>query len=89
MSVWDSYPANYRAREVQYIHTAVQAGECVAVVGLSGAGKSNLIGFLANCSPLAAPRSPGFTAHRFPVLALVRRKRGADDRADAGDERRR
>jgi hypothetical protein len=26
---------------------AVQAGECVSVVGLSGAGKSNLLGFLA------------------------------------------
>jgi energy-coupling factor transporter ATP-binding protein EcfA2 len=53
MSAWDSYPDDYRAREVEYIRTAVQAGECVSVVGLSGAGKSNLIGFLANRSPLA------------------------------------
>ena len=33
---------------------AVQAGECVSLVGLSGAGKSNLLGFLAQ--RLAAPR---------------------------------
>jgi len=90
MSVWDSYPANYRAREVQYIHTAVQAGECVAVVGLSGAGKSNLIGFLANCSPLAAPRSALIDCNRLPdpsaeaFYALARRSLG--DAQPAGDE---
>ena len=46
MSVWDTYPADYRAREVDAIKSAVQAGECAAVVGLSGAGKSNLLGFI-------------------------------------------
>ena len=82
MSVWDSYPENYRAREVQYIHTAVQAGECVAVVGLSGAGKSNLIGFLANRSPLASPRSALIDCNRLPdpsaeaLYALARRSLG-------------
>jgi hypothetical protein len=48
MSVWDTYPPDYRAREVAAIVGAVLAGECVSVVGLSGAGKSNLLGFLAN-----------------------------------------
>jgi hypothetical protein len=48
MSVWDAYPSDYRAREVQAIVAATQAGECVSVVGLSGAGKSNLLGFLAH-----------------------------------------
>src|SRR5512137_1067232 len=47
-SIWDSYPPHYRAREVLAIVTAIQAGECVAVMGLSGAGKSNLLGFLAH-----------------------------------------
>ncbi len=56
MSVWDTYPADYRAREVQSILVAIRAGECVSVVGLSGAGKSNLIGFLANRLPPKAPR---------------------------------
>ena len=50
MSVWDTYPPDYRNKEVQQILSAVRAGECVAVVGLSGAGKSNLTGFLANRS---------------------------------------
>src|SRR6266849_142024 len=48
MSTWDDYPADYRAAEVQAIQNAVKAGECVAVVGLSGVGKSNLFGYLAH-----------------------------------------
>jgi hypothetical protein len=47
MPVWNQYPAAYRHKEVQYIAAAVSAGECVAVVGLSGAGKSNLLNFIA------------------------------------------
>lgn len=47
MSIWDSYPTDYRATEVRATLSAVKAGECVSVVGLSGAGKSNLLGFLA------------------------------------------
>jgi hypothetical protein len=48
MSIWDSYPDNYRTDEVHHILQAVNAGECVSIVGLSGAGKSNLMGFLAH-----------------------------------------
>ena len=48
MSVWDQYPSTYRNSEVQSILRAVDSGECVSIVGLSGAGKSNLIGFLAH-----------------------------------------
>jgi hypothetical protein len=54
MSVWETYPADYRTHEVQATVRAVRAGECVSLVGLSGAGKSNLTGFLAHRSPLAA-----------------------------------
>lgn len=46
MSIWDEYPAEYRKKEITKILGAVQAGECVLLVGLSGAGKSNLMGFL-------------------------------------------
>jgi len=53
MSIWDTYPPHYRAHEVQAVVRAVQAGECVALVGLSGAGKSNLMGFLSHRSALA------------------------------------
>jgi hypothetical protein len=65
----------------------VQAGECVAVVGLSGAGKSNLIGYLANRSPLAAPRSALVDCNRLPdpsaeaLYALARRSLGDAQRA--------
>ncbi|RPI31459.1 MAG: ATP-binding cassette domain-containing protein [Chloroflexota bacterium] len=53
MGIWNSYPPDYRSKEVNAVTTAVLAGECVSIVGLSGAGKSNLMGFLANrASPL-------------------------------------
>ncbi len=45
---WDKFPADYRSIEVQRITSAVRAGECVSVVGLSGSGKSNLLGFIAH-----------------------------------------
>ncbi|HLF89083.1 MAG TPA: winged helix-turn-helix domain-containing protein [Anaerolineales bacterium] len=48
MSVWDTYPSNYRQNEIQRMLTAIRAGESVSLLGLSGAGKSNLLGFLAN-----------------------------------------
>ncbi|MBN1148053.1 MAG: winged helix-turn-helix domain-containing protein [Anaerolineales bacterium] len=48
MSTWDQYPSNYRAQEVETIRRAVCAGGCVSVVGLSGSGKSNLLGFIAH-----------------------------------------
>jgi hypothetical protein len=48
MSVWDSYPHTYRYKAVQYILSAVRAGNCVSVVGLSGAGKSNLMRFITH-----------------------------------------
>jgi energy-coupling factor transporter ATP-binding protein EcfA2 len=53
MSVWESYPESYREKEVQAVTRAVKAGECVSLIGLSGAGKSNLMGFLAYRSALA------------------------------------
>jgi hypothetical protein len=48
MSVWETYPGTYRQKEVQYILSAVRGGACVSVVGLSGAGKSNLLGFMTH-----------------------------------------
>lgn len=58
MTIWNAYPQNYRAAEVQQVVRAVCAGECAAIVGLSGSGKSNLVGFLANrvLLPAACPR---------------------------------
>ena len=48
MSAWDIYPANYREREIKVLLSYVKAGECAALIGLSGSGKSNLLGFIAN-----------------------------------------
>ena len=47
MDEWDSFPAGYRQAEAQAITAGIDSGESVSVVGLSGAGKSNLLGFLA------------------------------------------
>ncbi|MDX1435843.1 MAG: winged helix-turn-helix domain-containing protein [Anaerolineales bacterium] len=55
MTDWDSYPEDYRRDEITQILAAVRAGESVAIIGLSGAGKSNLLGFLRN----RAPEFPG------------------------------
>jgi hypothetical protein len=77
MAVWETYPASYRATEVSAILRALKAGECAAVIGLSGAGKSNLMGFLArrvtvgpafalvDCNRLAAIDAAGL----FELLA--------------------
>ena len=54
-TTWASYPANYRSTEVNALAAAVQHGECAAVIGLSGAGKSNLLGFVANRPGLGLP----------------------------------
>lgn len=47
MRDWADYPTTYREKEVMQIAAATQAGESVLVIGLSGAGKSNLLGFTA------------------------------------------
>ena len=58
MPAWDAYPPTYRQAEVESICAALQAGECVSLVGLSGAGKSNLCGFL--CARARAAGLPTF-----------------------------
>jgi hypothetical protein len=47
-SQWDAFPANYREREVAQIAAWIDAGESGLIVGLSGAGKSNVLGFVAH-----------------------------------------
>ena len=65
-SPWSSFPDTYRLSEVRQILKAAQAGSSVAVIGLSGSGKSNLLGFLAN-------RPEVITRHatKPPELSLV------------------
>ena len=45
---WNLYPDSYRAREIKVMAGWVQAGESGSIVGLAGAGKSNLLGFLSH-----------------------------------------
>lgn len=47
MTNWQNYPEDYRQLEIKQILSAIQSGESVSLVGLSGAGKSNLLGFLS------------------------------------------
>jgi Transcriptional regulatory protein, C terminal len=46
-STWDQYPADYRADETARLLRATRAGDCAALIGLSGSGKSNVLGFMA------------------------------------------
>lgn len=48
MSIWDEYPADYRQEEWSIIRRKICAGSSVLLIGLSGAGKSNLLGFIAH-----------------------------------------
>jgi energy-coupling factor transporter ATP-binding protein EcfA2 len=78
-SPWDVFPADYRAAEVRAIAAALQAGECVSVAGLSGSGKSNLLGFLAHRQPAPGVRCVLVDCNRLPeptptaLFALVQR----------------
>ena len=45
---WETYPATYRAREMKMLAGWIQAGESGSIIGLPGAGKSNLLGFLSH-----------------------------------------
>jgi energy-coupling factor transporter ATP-binding protein EcfA2 len=69
MSIWDTYPASYRDREVKMILNAITGGECAALIGLSGSGKSNLMGFLAYRLDNAPPRIL-VDCNRLPTLTI-------------------
>jgi energy-coupling factor transporter ATP-binding protein EcfA2 len=47
MPASEGYPTDYRSAEIREILAAVRAGESVSLIGLSGAGKSNLLARLA------------------------------------------
>jgi energy-coupling factor transporter ATP-binding protein EcfA2 len=88
MNVWDTYPTDYRSAEVRAIVAAAEAGECIALVGLSGSGKSNLLGYIANrvtsdrcrfvlvdCNRLTTPSTDAF-------FRLIRHSLGSTEAAD-------
>ena len=84
MTGWDEYPFDYRAAEIRAIRKATAGGDCVSVIGLSGAGKSNLLGFLANRQSGAGHRFVLVDTNRLPAftpsatLKLIRRALAPD-----------
>ena len=48
MRSWKSYPSTYRSREVETLARWMRMGESGSILGPSGVGKSNLLGFLAH-----------------------------------------
>jgi DNA-binding winged helix-turn-helix (wHTH) protein len=78
---WSRHPSNYRKEEVQHLLATLRVGECISLIGLSGMGKSNLLGFLAHraspqeklgpmCILIDCNRLSKFTAEDFFQLAL-------------------
>ena len=45
---WTDYHLDYRASQMRILADWIQAGHSGSIVGMEGAGKSNLLGFLAN-----------------------------------------
>jgi hypothetical protein len=70
MISWDAYPPTYRAAETQAVLTALRAGDCISVVGLSGAGKSNFLGFLAQARSSAELELFLADGNRMPELTI-------------------
>lgn len=65
---WEAYPQTYRTREIGILANWIRSGESGSVVGLAGAGKSNLLGFLCHRPQVMAERC---SQDGSPKLALV------------------
>jgi len=89
---WETYPENYRSPEAQAIVTAARAGDCASVIGLSGAGKSNLMGFIANRIETPGLRFILADCNRLPqrtpaaLFHFLRRRLNDSGAADSGME---
>lgn len=64
MSIWNEYPSSYRTDVTQRVFRATRAGDSVSLIGLSGAGKSNVAGFIAHC----ADRAGGPANHAYRLV---------------------
>ncbi len=88
-SQWDAFPANYREHEVAQIDAWIDAVESGLIVGLSGAGKSNVLGFVAHrLKGHGTLLRPLLDLNRLPeptLAAFLRQLLAAlDDTASAG-----
>ena len=90
MSLWDDYPRDYRQREVKMILSATRAGESVSLIGLSCAGKSNLMGYIAHTQGM--PTHPlvlvdfNRLAQRVPSAFFNLIRQALADSSDVTDE---
>lgn len=64
---WETYPVTYRAREMAMLARWIRAGESGSIIGLPGAGKSNLLGFLSHRPEVMQ----SYLKDSSPKLALV------------------
>lgn len=68
---WTEFPATYRAEQIATIAQWIITGESGTVVGLSGSGKSNLAGFMAERPEVIGEKLPdAATAYCFPHLDM-------------------
>lgn len=67
---WATYPATYRAAEVQTLLEWVSAGVSGAVIGAPGSGKSNLLGYICNRPDVLQPGPGGNEDIYFIALDL-------------------
>jgi energy-coupling factor transporter ATP-binding protein EcfA2 len=78
---WSQHPSDYRNEEVHRLLTTFRAGECVSLIGLSGMGKSNLLGYMVYrasprektgplCVLVDCNRLPKFEAEDFFQLTM-------------------
>ena len=64
---WENYPSSYRAREIKTLANWIAAGESGSVVGLSGCGRSNLLGFLCHRSDVLQ----GYLPDQIAPVAII------------------
>jgi hypothetical protein len=75
---WQAYPASYRATEMAILARWIQAGESGSVIGLAGAGKSNVLGFLCNRPEALRAILPRDAPPVIPVLVDLNNMPGDD-----------
>lgn len=66
---WAVYPAAYRAEALKIVAEWIKAGESGSIIGLAGAGKSNLLSFLSHRPEVLAQYLPG--DHQPVVLVHI------------------
>jgi len=69
MTIDSPHPPGYRACEIHEIVSAIRAGECVSLIGLSGAGKTNLLAHLVGAH--STPDWPIFPADGNRLAGLT------------------